>query len=349
MFIVRPELNTEEIEKRKSDFELFRQYCTHFESTNIKFSAEFRDDGDPSASITEYQGRLWYKDFGDPLQDKAINIYQFIMRKYNLTFYDSLKKINRDFNLGLGYNPKRDNMTDVGVAPVNNATKKNNNEERVYYPLKIKRTKWRKDHVDFWTKYDMTKQELKEMVNLFDIHAISHFWLTSKKVHNKMYPVNGIGFSYDYFQYKDVFFRKIYLPAKKSIFFTNCNNMIVQGYDQLPKKGKLVFITSSLKDIIILRLAGFYAVAPSNENSFIPEKIFNELKERFDQVIIFYDNDFNKKDNPGIKYAKKYSQKYAISYIHTPDNTEKDPSDFSKTFGRKELINSIYKYLDYAK
>ena len=106
MFFVRPDLTTKEIEKRENDFSMFKMYCPNFKKIDVKFKSEFRKDRNPSASITEYNGRLWYKDFGDPLQDKAYNIYQFIMRKYSLSFVDTLFKINEDFNLGLGYNSK---------------------------------------------------------------------------------------------------------------------------------------------------------------------------------------------------------------------------------------------------
>jgi hypothetical protein len=36
-------------------------------------------------------------------------------------------------------------------------------------------------------------------------------------------------------------------------------------------------------------------------------------------------------------FAEKYSQLHNIPYVMLPDNTEKDPSDFAKTFGGKEL------------
>ena len=117
-FFIRPDLTTEEVEKRESDLSMFQKYCSNFKKEGVKFKAEFRKDNNPSASIILYKNRLWYKDFGDPNQEKSYNIYQFIMEKYSLTFFDALKKINEDFNLGLGYN------SDVRIAPIKYEIKK---------------------------------------------------------------------------------------------------------------------------------------------------------------------------------------------------------------------------------
>lgn len=349
MFFVRPDLTSEEIEKRVDDLSLFKRYCSNFKYINTKFKAEFRKDKDPSASITSYQNRLWYKDFGDPFQEKSMNIYQFIMRKYSLNFRDTLKKINEDFNLGLGYNNKKVKVT---VAPIKykiSESKKSIEGEETPSKIDVKKVQWSDKYINFWKQYDLNNWDLEILVKLFKIFPISHFWLNTERSKNKMFVANDIGFTYDYFWYLGVFLRKIYLPSKLgSSFFTNCNKLITQGYEQLPERGNLIFITSSMKDIVILRACGFYAVAPSNENVFIQKHIYEELKKRFKYQVIFYDNDFNKDKNYGELFAQKHSKKYDVPYIMLPNNTEKDPSDFSKSYGRKELINVIKESLKYA-
>lgn len=338
-FFIRPDLTTDEIEKRESDDSMFRRYCTHFRKENLKFKAEFRKDSNPSASIIRYNDRLWYKDFGDPHQEKSYNIYQFVMEKFNLSFFEALKKINDDFNLGLGYN-----ANNVKAAPVKYEIKKKRIEEtkdEEISKLDVRKINWTEEHIKFWTQYDIPRWDLRVLVNLFKIDPISHFWLNTPKINNRMFIVGDIGFTYDYDWHLGILKRKVYLPNKNgSSFFTNSND-VVQGYEQLPEKGDLVFVTSSMKDIVILRACGFYAVAPSNENVFIPEHIFEDLKSRFKNVIIFYDNDFDKDQNWGILFAKKHSERYDIPYIVLPDNTEKDPSDFSKSFGRTKLTYTI--------
>ena len=347
MFFVRPDLTTKEIEKRENDFSMFKMYCPNFKKIDVKFKSEFRKDRNPSASITEYNGRLWYKDFGDPLQDKAYNIYQFIMRKYSLSFVDTLLKINEDFNLGLGYNSK--NKVIVPVKYNIDYTIKEKQDNTVSKIL-VRKIKPKKRHIDFWSRYDIDSKDVPVLFDKYKISPISHFWLQdTPKVTDKMYVINDIGFTYDYYWHLGTLLRKIYLPKKSgSNFFTNCNTLITQGYDQLPKTGDLVFVTSSMKDVAVLDYNSYPSVAPSNENVFIQKHIFIDLKKRFKNVVIFYDNDFDKEQNWGKIYAKQHSEKFNIPYITLPDNTGKDPSDFSKKYGRKELSNVIKKELKYV-
>lgn len=348
MFFVRPDLTTEEIEKRVDDYTLFKYYCPNFKKINIKFGAEFRKDKDPSASITYYNHRLWYKDFGDPLQERAYNIYSFIMRKYSLSFIDSLKRINSDFNLGLGYNSSISEVATVKHQVSKQQIEKE--EDEILSEISVKKIKMTDRHYRFWTQYDIPKEEVKKLLQFFKVYAISHFWLkNTPKIKDRMFVVNDIGFTYDEHWHGDIFLRKIYLPRRSgSVFYTNCNKLVTQGYEQLPKTGDLVFVTSSKKDLILLRYLGFYAVAPSNENVFIQEHIFEDLKKRFKRIVIFYDNDYEKKENWGVMFAKKHSEKYNIPYMVLPDNTGKDPSDFSKKYGSKELKQIIDKKLEYV-
>lgn len=335
MFVVRPSLNSKEIERRLDDYNMFKYYCTNFKKVGVKFRAEFTTDRHPSACITSYKGKLWYKDFGDPRQDKAYNIYAFVMRKYNITFVETLNKINQDFNLNLG--------SSTGKV----ATIKYNNSSIIKYPdkndnlsvIRVKKTKLLPKHIHFYSKYGIKERDVPNLLKKFGVFPITHYWLqNTSRINNKMFVINGIGFDYDYYWYKNVYLRKIYLPRKTgSLFFTNCNTLITQGYKQLPKTGKLVFVTSSLKDAMILSYFGYPAVAPSNENVFIQEHIFEELKLRFKNVIIFYDNDYTKRENWGKLFAKKHSEKYNVPYIFLPDNTAKDPSDFSRKYGGREL------------
>ena len=219
---------------------------------------------------------------------------------------------------------------------------KKKEKEKPISIIKVRKIKFTNKHLKFWTQYDMTKEEVLKASKKYEITPISHFWLNTSRINNKMFVVNDLGFSYDYFYHKGILLRKIYLPSKRgSKFFTNCNTLITQGYNQLPLKGDLLFITSSLKDVIILNTIGFEAVAPSNENIFIPKYVFENLKKRFKKIILFYDNDFIKNQNWGKLFAQKHSKKYNIPYILLPDNTEKDPSDFSKHYGKAELLSII--------
>lgn len=130
---------------------------------------------------------------------------------------------------------------------------------------------------------------------------------------------------------------KIYTPLspnKKYKFLDGIKGEYYQGYNKLPQTGDLVFITSSYKDVMVLYELGYYAIAPKSEVVKINEDIINDLKSRFENVILFYDN-----DDAGLHAAEKLKKKYNINYITT--NSEKDPSDFSRKYSIKKLGDYI--------
>ena len=137
---------------------------------------------------------------------------------------------------------------------------------------------------------------------------------------------------------------KIYSPYEdKNKWLSNTKKTDVQGYNQLPYKGERLIITSSLKDVMCLYAAGYHAIALQSEMQIPSAKLVTELKERFSQIDILYDNDFDKVTNPGQAMAKKICDLYGFTNICIPDYYQsKDPSDLvSKTCGFIELKNIL--------
>jgi hypothetical protein len=86
-----------------------------------------------------------------------------------------------------------------------------------------------------------------------------------------------------------------------------------------------------------------YPVIPLNsEGKWFEPRLWNKLKNHFDKIIYFANNDSDKEINTGIELAKKWKEMYGIEYISTPDNTASDISDYYKKYGKietKKLIN----------
>lgn len=337
MFEVRPQLSKNNIESRLNELDLFKFYCPGFKNPNHKFRSEFRDDKNPSAVVNcSLDGVYRYIDYGDPMQLESYDIYDYISRKFNLNFFEVLQKINMDFKLGLGYLTKDPVTSNIRRTKIPRIKPK-----KGIYPLPVRKIKWTNDHYRFWAQYGLTRSEAKYYCDLFNIYPISDFWLNTDTLTNKHYSVTRVGFCYDLHYVDGIVLRKIYLPSVKgSIFFTN-SNLPTQGFRQLPKTGDLVFITSSLKDVVVLRSNGFYSVGPSNENVFIRDVVYKNLKSRFKKLVILYDNDYTKSQNWGKMFAEKHSKEYGIPYILLPDGLGKDPSDYVKTTGRSNLISFL--------
>lgn len=342
MFSVKPELTYENIKKRISSYHIFKIYCTNFENINQKFFSEFREESEPSCCIAVINGDLLFKDFGTGESYRATN---YVMKKYNLSFPQALHKINHDFKLGL--------QTYLDISSIKSSEEKASKiikenvpsyKEKSISIIKIKRrNRWRPEDLNYWKQYYWTK----EMLEKAHISPISHYWIQNRKATNMFSVVRKLAFSYDYYIHDGVFRRKIYLPGvgnDKSRFYTNADKTVVQGVHLLPKSGgDILFVTSSLKDCGIFWRLGFNAVAPNSEETFLPENYFYKVKERWKRIVIWYNNDWHKQGNPGVRNAKKFSEKYNLEYYHNPNNTPKDPSDFVKEYELKafnELIKS---------
>jgi hypothetical protein len=100
----------------------------------------------------------------------------------------------------------------------------------------------------------------------------------------------------------------------------------VQGYHLLPKTGaEVLFITKSYKDCGAFWNCGFHAIAPNTEQAFLPTEYVYKLKNRFNRIILYFDN-----DTVGIVRGKKFAEEFQLEYYHNPIGMEKDPTDLIK-------------------
>jgi hypothetical protein len=68
------------------------------------------------------------------------------------------------------------------------------------------------------------------------------------------------------------------------------------------------------------------AIAPDSENSMIPENIISQLKSKYKNVCVIFDN-----DDPGIKSMQRYKERYGLNYVIL--DMEKDLSDSVAMYG----------------
>jgi hypothetical protein len=335
-YFIKPELSAENIYKYISSYDIFRKYCKNFKQIGIHFNSEFREDENPSCCIDVINGDLYYKDFGNGEGYRSIN---YVMRKFNLNYYEALKLIDAEFKIGL-----TDGSTDLitDISTTNFSTDKDKHsilKEKPITVIKIKRRQWREKDLEYWVQYGWDI----DMLSLHDIYPIDYFWIINHKGTRRFYVGSKRVYSIDYYRSKGIFRRKIYFVDKSTNrFISNVDNSIVQGYKLIPRSGgDLLFITSSIKDCGIFTKLGYHAVAPNNEGSFLPIPYYEKLRKRWKRIVIWYNNDWHKEDNPGVTSAKKYSEMFNIEYYYNPDNEPKDPSDYIKKYGITEGYNKF--------
>jgi hypothetical protein len=214
----------------------------------------------------------------------------------------------------------------------------------IFYHDKYKVVDYEMRH---WTNFDQTYWMAykigSKMLDRYNVIPLSFF--TMSKL-----GLDGVEISYTFKRsYVYGYFRndgslyKIYMPKNTDKKFIKVENYI-QGIDQLRYDCKYLLITSSLKDLMAfnkLGISNIEAIAPDSENTMIGEKAIGELKPHYEKIVVLFDN-----DDPGIKAAKRYKDKYGFNTILLP--MEKDLSDSVKVHGIDKVREVLFPLLKQA-
>jgi len=158
-----------------------------------------------------------------------------------------------------------------------------------------------------------------------------------KRVYTNKYPI------YAYFFPRTGNY-KIYIPNedKWNKWDTNANNdWDIQGYDQLPETGNTIYLTKSMKDVMVLHELSEFSVATHGEGHWYNPDFLRHIQKRFQNIILLYDN-----DKSGIECTEKIIKQYPeynLKYIFIPEH--KDISGYIKVNG-KENTKLILKQLN---
>lgn len=143
---------------------------------------------------------------------------------------------------------------------------------------------WDKYSLEYWHAYGIDRTVL-DRFNVLNVRAFYVDKLLTGRA-TKDNPIFGYWLPSNNIK----IYRPLHPNREKKWYGNTCVNDIF-GYNALPEQGKLLIITKSLKDVMVLYTLGFNAVAPQSETTKIPVNVLTELKNRFDYVILFYDND----------------------------------------------------------
>jgi hypothetical protein len=305
----------ENIVKTQANHEyLFSYYIGHKIYLNKCFNSPLRKDDLPSFAIFDGHNGLMYKDFstGD-----SGDIIKFVMQKFHLSRERAIIKCLSDAFISIQSNDL------IEVIPKYSSPRKNTT-------IGIKTINFTDSDIKYWTQYYITEKTL----NLYNVKSVSHVWfndiLSWTRSDNE--PI------YAYLCDNKM---KLYRPntqRKDGKWAGNSTNDCIFGLDTLPLNDKLLIITKSVKDSMVLHELGFNSISPNAETTIMTNEQINLLQKRFEHIIILMDN-----DDPGIKAGTRYKEKYNLDTIFLP-GPEKDISDYIKLNGKnkaKELINKL--------
>lgn len=299
-----------------SNNELLKYYIPG-EGIKYKNLCVFHKESSPSMCVDLTRGI--FKCFGCGSSGDGL---LFIQKKYNCTFIEALKIALNDFGI-YTHNKAKVPLELLGISP--------KHDKSIETLIKIKSRDWLQKDILFWKQFNISK----ELCIRFSIYPISHYW-----VNQHCFTIKSGDLSYGFYEQGKF---QIYQPyaSKDRKWFSNTGSMIY-GFEQLPLFGKLLFITSSKKDILTLTSLGYNAVSPNNEGSKLPEDKYEELNNRFDKIVIYFNNDYQ-----GLKAAHTMSEELGLNFIYNPlDCNFKDPSDYCKFEGEEKLRVIIKKLLN---
>ena len=198
-----------------------------------------------------------------------------------------------------------------------------------------------------WTNFDQTYwmgyKIGSKMLDRYNVIPLSFFTMSKLDLDGAEISYTfRKNYLYGYFR-DDGSLYKIYMPKNADKKFIKVENYI-QGTDQLRHDCKYLLITSSLKDLMAfnkLGISNIEAIAPDSENTMIGEKAIGELKPHYEKIIVLFDN-----DEPGIKAAQRYKDKYGFNTILLP--MEKDLSDSVKEHGMDKVREILFTLLKQA-
>jgi hypothetical protein len=332
-FNVSKDLTVDNILEQIAEYDIFKTYCMPFKSLDTFFKSELREDNKPTCKVfVNEQGNLIYHDFNG----SSHNCFTYIKEKYGTDFNTVLNIVNRDFKLGLRYSWSSEQSLQTHVTPQTYKGKKRSGAKVTV--LKKRKRNWSIEDKKYWlNKYNIHKSTLE----FFRVEPIDYYWINDYR-----FSCKTITYSYEF----DDGCRDIYSPLSETYRWgasTTRAEKHIYGLQQLPATGDILFITSSLKEVMFLYELDINAIAPQSETTFIPNDIIEDLKSRFTTIIIMYDF-----DRAGCINAMKQSAVYNIPYmkfcpVMVNEYNAKDLTDGYEQDNNKilNLINDYEKYI----
>lgn len=341
----KPLITKEIILSKFTSLELFKLYIPEL-VVNKPMLSPLRDEKNASFSIFESNnnGNFLFKDHATGV---CGDIFKFLTEKFPITYHQALGKVCLDLGLNDNYRCGLINKEIVelkSVEEIENLKKVNIPFiKKVKKIITIRERNWEIHDIKFWSEFGIKLSTL----NTYNVVPLLSFYINDNIILADRY-------SYAFKENKDnetTF--KIYQPYNIHGYKwrTTQNKSVWHGWTQLPEYAEIVVLTKSLKDVMaIVDNTPFAAVSMQSETVVPKAEVLQELSDRFNTVVLLYDNDYGKLTNVGQKQAQKILTSFPdmsnLVNVRIPDKFQsKDFSDFIKDWtniwATKELIKMI--------
>lgn len=294
-----------------------------------RISSPLRRDNNPSFGLFSFNGiDIFYKDFATNESGSVIQLFQKI---WGLSYEDTWERIVNDITY----------KSSVNIAKCNISTPKVDTLDKAKTKLEVVVREWEDYDIAYWKQYGISLDWLK----FAEVYPISYIIFNKN---NSAIPIVADKHSYVYVEFKEgKTTYKVYQPYNKKgcKWFNNHDGSVISLWTKVPTNGDTICICSSVKDALCLWAnTGIPAIAPQGEGYGLSEHAINDLKSRYKNIYILFDN-----DKPGIEDSQKLSKLTGFTSVTLPPFKEgKDVSDFYKSLYNKDKFKlTILKLLNY--
>lgn len=285
-----------------------------------------REDKRPSFGLYSIDGkRIFYTDLATKARG---GLFDLLSSMWGINYRQVLERINEDLpkftssSSIKSYNPCKVRTTNVY----------NSNSD-----LQCKIREWRQYDIEYWKSYGISLDWLKYA----EVYPISHK-IVIKDGHRYVFGADKYAYAYVERKEEKVTL-KIYQPFNKSGYkWSNKHDMsVISLWTKVPEYGERICICSSLKDALCLWAnTGIPSLAIQGEGYKMSNTAINELKKRYKEIFILFDN-----DEAGIIDGEKLASSTEFINIVLPKiecyGNPKDISDLFHSIQNKETFNQI--------
>lgn len=307
-----------------------------FSKVGKSFKSPFYNDNKASCYIyLDKKSNLYkFKDFGDA--EYSGDCFFFVGKIFGYScedrtdFLKILEIIDTELSLGLSEQSlKIQNLLGKHQGTINVASKVksiHDGFETAKNKLPIQYKEFSLKELEFWNKYGIKVEVLQK----YNVHSIESYNGISKEGREFLLTSSP---EQPIFGYQGRRFTKLYRPFSKLRFLYTgeITENYVFGFEQLPVRGDILFITGGEKDVLSLAAHGLNAICLNSETAHIPKNLLRGLNYRFKHITLLYDVDDTGKTSME-RLCKEYKN-YKVKSLLLPlsgTKQEKDVSDFFK-------------------
>jgi len=312
-----------EIQEKVSDAALVWHYLG-VSKLPCFIQSPLRQDNRPSFGLYSKDGkRIYYTDLAT--KEKG-GIYDLLSQMWHCSYSEVLSRIKKELLTSNG-------EANITLLSAPKSVREITTHEDTQIEVKVR--EWRQYDIDYWSSYGVPLEWLKYA----EVYPISHKIVIKNGI-KSIFTADKL--AYAFVEHKDNKVTiKVYQPLSKEKRYKWANKhdrSVISLWTKIPETGDKVVICSSLKDALCFWAnTGIPAIALQGEGYGMSETAVAELKKRYKQVYILFDN-----DKAGIRDGEKLSQITGFIHLTLPYfEGGKDVSDLMKYKGKDTFISTI--------